>query len=880
MFGGKITTYRKLAEHALEKLQPVMRLRPRPLDRRRDPAGRRHAGADFAAFLAAARRDTPGCRPRSPAALGAAYGTRLAAILAGPAGFADLGPDLGGGLYERGRYLVDEEWARTADDVLWRRSRLGLHVGQDTGRAGGVLGRRDAAPARQAAGMSLRLDGIEPRWSATRSESTDPALDLAAAQLYVLLGPTLAGKTSLMRLMAGLDRPTRGPGPRRRPRRHGRVGAQAQRRHGLPAVHQLSVAHRLRQYRFPAAPRRARRGGDRPQVRETARCCSIDHLLDRLPASFPAGSSSASRSPGRWSSGADLLLLDEPLVNLDYKLREELRAGAARPVRAPADHGRLRHHRAARGADHGRRGDRHGRGPGAADRPHVAGLSPAGLAAGRRRLQRPADEHAVRAVEDGPRGRAAAGHAADRHLGALALRSAHTLGVRANHLSLRRRHRRELAVDATVELAEISGSETFIHVRNGDLHWVVQEEGVHEYALHQPVQVHLDPARLYAFDRGGTLEATPAARERPEAEHGQDRLRGRRPPYVPNPHGPQDYALKPLQFAFEDGGAYALLGPSGCGKTTLLNIISGLLQPSEGRVLFDGADVTAPGAGPAQHRPGVPVPGHLRHHDGGENLAFPLRNRGVAPAAVAKRIAEVAAMLDLEPLMKRRASGLSADQKQKISLGRGLVREDVAAILFDEPLTVIDPHLKWLLRRKLKEVHNRFRHTLVYVTHDQNEALTFAEKVVVMYDGEVVQLGTPQELFERPAHRFVGYFIGSPGMNFMPCRLDDGGVRIEGTKPCSDRTGPRLRARLPNAALELGIRPEFVSVAAGRTTRPCRRRSSGSTIWATTSWSARVWGRICSRPSSSEDAEVAGGSAHLAFAPARTLLYADGRLIG
>ena len=109
------------------------------------------------------------------------------------------------------------------------------------------------------------------------------------------------------------------------------------------------------------------------------------------------------------------------------------------------------------------------------------------------------------------------------------------------------------------------------------------------------------------------------------------------------------------------------------------------------------------------------------------------------------------------------------------------MREDVAAILFDEPLTVIDPHLKWLLRRKLKEVHTRFRHTLVYVTHDQNEALTFAEKVVVMYEGEVVQLGTPQELFERPAHRFVGYFIGSPGMNFLPCRLDGDGVRIDGT---------------------------------------------------------------------------------------------------
>ena len=141
------------------------------------------------------------------------------------------------------------------------------------------------------------------------------------------------------------------------------------------------------------------------------------------------------------------------------------------------------------------------------------------------------------------------------------------------------------------------------------------------------------------------------------------------------------------------------------------------------------------------------------------------------------------------------------------------MREDVAAILFDEPLTVIDPHLKWLLRRKLKEVHARFRHTLVYVTHDQNEALTFAEKVVVMYDGEVVQLGTPQELFERPAHRFVGYFIGSPGMNFLPCQPATAAAC--GSRAPSAVLGGHWAAaagEAPDAALELGIRPEFVAV--------------------------------------------------------------------
>ena len=143
------------------------------------------------------------------------------------------------------------------------------------------------------------------------------------------------------------------------------------------------------------------------------------------------------------------------------------------------------------------------------------------------------------------------------------------------------------------------------------------------------------------------------------------------------------------------------------------------------------------------------------------------------------------------------------------------MREDVAAILFDEPLTVIDPHLKWLLRRKLKQVHSRFRHTLVYVTHDQTEALTFAEQVVVMYEGEVVQLGTPQELFERPAHRFVGYFIGSPGMNFLPCRLDGDGVRIDGTDASLGGLG-QAAPRSPDAELELGIRPEFVERAAPR----------------------------------------------------------------
>ncbi len=145
-----------------------------------------------------------------------------------------------------------------------------------------------------------------------------------------------------------------------------------------------------------------------------------------------------------------------------------------------------------------------------------------------------------------------------------------------------------------------------------------------------------------------------------------------------------------------------------------------------------------------------------------DNLAFPLRNRGVGEAEVDKRVREIATMLELDHMLKKRASGLTADGKQKISLGRGLVRSDVNVIMFDEPLTVIDPHLKWVLRSKLKELHHRIRRTMIYVTHDQTEALTFADQVVVMKDGEIVQIGTPIELFERPKHTFVGHFIGSP----------------------------------------------------------------------------------------------------------------------
>src|SRR5690242_11036533 len=251
--------------------------------------------------------------------------------------------------------------------------------------------------------------------------------------------------------------------------------------------------------------------------------------------------------------------------------------------------------------------------------------------------------------------------------------------------------------------------------------------------------------------------------------------------YVENPRSPEDYALKEVQHTFADGGAYALLGPSGCGKTTLLNIISGLLRPSEGRILFDGRDVSALSTQERNIAQVFQFPVVYDTMTVYENLAFPLRNRAAPKAEIDRKVTEIIDMIDLGDWANRKARGLTADQKQKISLGRGLVRSDVNAILFDEPLTVIDPHMKWMLRSQLKVLHKRFGHTMVYVTHDQTEALTFADTVAVMYDGQIVQIGKPAELFERPSHTFVGYFIGSPGMNVLPVKVN-GDVALVGER--------------------------------------------------------------------------------------------------
>ena len=287
--------------------------------------------------------------------------------------------------------------------------------------------------------------------------------------------------------------------------------------------------------------------------------------------------------------------------------------------------------------------------------------------------------------------------------------------------------------------------------------------------------------------------------------------------YMTNPGSEDDFALKELNHDWADGEAYALLGSSGCGKSTLLNIISGLLHPSQGRILFDDKDVTHAPTAERNIAQVFQFPVVYDTMTVRDNLAFPLRNRGADPAYVAQRVNQIAAMIGMEASLDRKARGLTADAKQKISLGRGMVREDVNALLFDEPLTVIDPHMKWELRTQLKALHHEFGHTMIYVTHDQTEALTFADKVVVMYDGRVVQIGTPQELFERPAHTFVGYFIGSPGMNLFDAKISGSDATIAGTQI---DLGAGYQ---PNAGrMQVGVRPEFIKLSTDGAGIPAR----------------------------------------------------------
>lgn len=342
--------------------------------------------------------------------------------------------------------------------------------------------------------------------------------------------------------------------------------------------------------------------------------------------------------------------------------------------------------------------------------------------------------------------------------------------------------------------------------------------------------------------------------------------------YLDKQNSNSDWALREINLDWQDGGAYALLGPSGCGKTTLLNIISGLLDPTKGKVLFDDKDITAQTPVERNIAQIFQFPVIYDTMTVYENLAFPLKNREMTDAEIDRRVKEIAEMLELTKTLNNRASRLTADGKQKISLGRGLVRSNVNVIMFDEPLTVIDPHLKWILRSKLKELHQEINRTMIYVTHDQTEALTFANQVVVMHEGQIVQTGTPVELFEKPKHTFVGHFIGSPGMNILPCQIQNGIPTIDGVKIS---ISTEIKKKSSFTKTEIGIRPEFVSFSEdGIPVKILKVSNTGRhKIINTECKSGKI--KILSHSSK----EIPSGSAFLSFNKKYTYAYGDSWII-
>lgn len=277
-------------------------------------------------------------------------------------------------------------------------------------------------------------------------------------------------------------------------------------------------------------------------------------------------------------------------------------------------------------------------------------------------------------------------------------------------------------------------------------------------------------------------------------------------------------ALHPADLSIEDGEFVVIVGPSGCGKSTLLRLIAGLDAPSGGRVLIGGRDVTA--SDPAARGIAMVFQSYALypHLSVRENIAFPLRQAKRGRDEIARKVGEVATMLELDGLLDRRPRALSGGQRQRVSIGRAIVR-DPAVLLLDEPLSNLDTSLRVKMRHEFARLHQRLGTTMIYVTHDQLEAMTLANRIVVMADGRIEQVGAPLDLYAAPATIRVAEAIGSPAMNLLPVtilRVDARGTTVtfggEGGGGGECVVGVRVPGADIGARATLGVRPEHLRV--------------------------------------------------------------------
>lgn len=252
-----------------------------------------------------------------------------------------------------------------------------------------------------------------------------------------------------------------------------------------------------------------------------------------------------------------------------------------------------------------------------------------------------------------------------------------------------------------------------------------------------------------------------------------------------------------VDLEIPDGELVVFVGPSGCGKSTLLRLISGLDQPTSGTLMIDGKDVTTAGAADRGLAMVFQSYALYPHMSVRQNLAFGLENTRMPKPEITKRIEEAARMLEIEPLLKRRPGQLSGGQRQRVAIGRAIVRDPVAFLL-DEPLSNLDAELRVSMRAELAALHDRLGTTMVYVTHDQVEAMTLADRIVVLRAGRIEQVAPPIELFNRPANLFVAGFIGAPNMNLLPLEL---AAPLLGTTTA------------PSGAATLGVRPQHLALS-------------------------------------------------------------------